>query len=270
MSAIDRRQAILAASSLAGLAIAPAVVQAQAPAAAPAGGGELARIRQRGTLRVGAAVFSPVYIKPPTGDWQGVAPDIMRAVGEYLKVKVEFVETQWGTAVAGLQTDRFDVMSSFAATPERALAVGFTRPMGAIAWGLLVTAPNPPDLSTWEAANNPSVRVAGVEGSASTRTIESVLTKAQWVKVQSFDAVILEIESGRAQIAVLDSIQAKQYIARRRRGQFILPTPKFESDQNLAVRSGADDLKEWLNVTLRFMEQRGELGAIWDKYLNMA
>ena len=100
--------------------------------------------------------------------------------------------------------------------------------------------------------------------------IENVLTKAQWVKVQSFDAVILEIESGRAQIAVLDSIQAKQYIARRRRGQFILPTPKFESDQNLAVRSGAEDLKEWLNVTLRFMEQRGELGAIWDKYLNMA
>ena len=88
--------------------------------------------------------------------------------------------------------------------------------------------------------------------------------------MQSFDAVILEIESGRAQIAVLDSIQAKQYIARRRRGQFILPTPKFESDQNLAVRSGADDLKEWLNITLRFMEQRGELGAIWDKYLNMA
>ena len=80
MSAIDRRHALFAASALAGLAVGPTLAQAQAPAAAPAGGGELARIRQRGTLRVGAAVFSPVYIKPPTGDWQGVAPDVVMRV----------------------------------------------------------------------------------------------------------------------------------------------------------------------------------------------
>lgn len=52
--------------------------------------------------------------------------DLARALAEELKVKAEFIVMPWDGILAGLQSNRYDIiMSSMNVTPERAAQVNF-------------------------------------------------------------------------------------------------------------------------------------------------
>src|SRR5438445_13468862 len=112
---IDRR------TTLAGLAagamgfVLPLAARAQA-------GGTLSQIKQRGSLRVGVTQAPPWYSKDPkSGDWTtGVGVSLGKAMAADLGVKFEPIEVTWGTAIAALQGNKIDMMSTMDDTPERA------------------------------------------------------------------------------------------------------------------------------------------------------
>lgn len=90
------------------------------------------RIMRTRTLRVGAAAYEPWYFKDEArgsapggvlvGDmmWRGIGIGVGKAIADALEVEMAVVETTWANAVAGLQSNQFDIMFVLDATPVRA------------------------------------------------------------------------------------------------------------------------------------------------------
>ena len=82
-------------------------------------------VQKAGVLRCGAAVAAPYVMRNAgSGQYSGYFVDLCRNFGEkVLKVRVEFVDTNWDNLVAGLQSGKWDLAMALNQTPERALAV---------------------------------------------------------------------------------------------------------------------------------------------------
>ena len=227
---------------------------------------DLQIIRDRGVLRVGAALAEPLYMpKLGTKEWTGIIPDIMELLAENLGVKLEYVETSWGTAAAGLQSGRFDIIGGFNAHPARALVVDFTRVLKPMAFG--VVSLKKTNIKYWSDIDKPEIKLVSPVGAGQTKIMEKHLKKVTWVRVQYYDGIYLELESGRSDFALLDFMAASKYIQARGKGYYIVPLPKRESDTNMAVRkSNPPEFRDWLNITLRWLEQQGDIDLIWNKW----
>ncbi len=249
-----------------GLGLAAAMIAASQPAFAQERS-DLETIRRAGTIRVGAALADPFYTRDASGAWKGLIPDIMGLIAGYLNVKIEYVETTWGTAAAGLQTNKFDVMGAFNTTPDRALAVDFTRSIGNLRFGLITISGDPKKFATWEDVEKDGLEVLTVEGTGSHRMMRQLRPKLKWRGVANRDTFFLELESGRSPYALLDEIGAQQFINARNKGTYTQIMPAYASSTNLALRKSANtELLRWLDTTLGYMENLGQLDDIWSKY----
>ncbi|MCS0497773.1 transporter substrate-binding domain-containing protein [Ancylobacter sp. MQZ15Z-1] len=252
----------------AALAVA-ASVGMSVPAAQAQGVNEYQKILDAKVVRVGAVQAPPWYDQDlASGRWKGLVPDIMEAMFSKLGVKIEYVETQWGTAVAGLQSNRFDLLGAYNATPERAKAIDFTKPMGELKFAIL-TLKGPADAySTWDKIDTPSVRLAAIDGAGATRALLPLLPKTNWSIVQSSDNMYLELQSGRADALVTSDVQIGQYLEKRKDGIMVVPTPVRAQPTNIGLRKNEDKtLVDWLDGQLDQMRADGTLDKIWAKYV---
>lgn len=229
---------------------------------------DLQQLKESKVVRVGAAAAFPFYERAIDGKWQGLIPELMQLIAPALGVSVEYVDATWGTAAAGLQSNRFDIMGAFNRTPERALAVDFTRPIGALAFGLLSLTDRGSELATWASVDKAGRKILAVDGTSSYRTMEKEIRNAQWVLVQNFETLILELDSGRGDVVLCSSTEAGKYILQRKRGFFVVPAPSRLAETNLAIRKSTDpQLREALNSIIDGLEKRGDLDKIWAKYV---
>lgn len=229
---------------------------------------DLEELKGRKVIRIGAAAAFPFYERAVDGKWQGLVPDLMQLIAPALGVSVVYVDTTWGTAAAGLQSNRFDIMGAFNRTPERATAVDFTRQIGALHFGLLSITNRGSDLASWASVDKPGRKILSVDGTSSYRTMVKELRNVEWVLVQSFETLILELDSGRSEVALASSTEAGKYIQQRKRGSFVVPTPSRLAETHLAIRKSNDpQLREALNAILDDLEKRGELDNVWAKYV---
>jgi polar amino acid transport system substrate-binding protein len=244
------------------------VPQATISAAQAQDRNDLDSIRKSGVLRVGAAIADPFYRRDVRGNWDGIIPDFMDEIAKYLGVKIEYVETTWGTAAAGLQTGKFDVMGAYNTTPDRALAVDFTRAVGNITFGLLTISGDPAQFKTWEEIEKANFELLTVEGTGSHRMMKQLRPNMKWRGVANRDTYFLELESGRSKFGLLDAVGAQQYIDARKKGIYVQVQPAYASATNLAIRKVSNtELLRWLDTTLGYMESLGEYDRIWGKYL---
>ncbi|BAP43825.1 family 3 extracellular solute-binding protein [Pseudomonas sp. StFLB209] len=219
-------------------------------------------------LRVGAVNAAPWYQKDLlSNQWTGLVPDIVQAVLEGTDVQVEYVDTQWGTAVAGLQSNRFDLLGGFNNTPERAKAVDFTRPMGAHKIGVLTLEKDASRYATWDKINTSAIKLSAIDGSAAANLLQPKLTHTQWVIVPNNDALQLEVESGRADAMLTNDVQMALYITKRGQGTMVIPSPVQEQPTNMGLRKDREQLRAWLDQRLETLEKDGTLARIWAKHV---
>lgn len=230
--------------------------------------GDLERIVSSKVVRIGAIEAYPYYRKDlATDTWTGIIPDLTRQMFGSIGVKVEFVPTDWGTAVAGLQSNKFDLVGAFNATPQRALAVGFSEIVAESKIGLVGLTDKVKTLTTWEAVNQADVRIAAVEGASTTRAAQEFLPKASWTLVKSTDAMVLEMETGRADVMLSNEPTLALFLQAKKKGALVIPSPVRAQPINFAMRKEAKDLKEWVNIALDYYKVSGAVTEIWNKYL---
>lgn len=136
---------------LAGLGLALASVGASAQSTAPAaaatpavatskakgrylpltGVPTLAKLREGGVLRVGVAVNAPFVMHDKEGQAIGYSVDLARRLAASMGWKLQLVETSWPNLISGLRSNDYDVViSGLSITPQRALDVRFSLPVG--------------------------------------------------------------------------------------------------------------------------------------------
>lgn len=229
---------------------------------------DMQKILSSKVIRVGAIEAFPYYKHDlTTGKWVGVIPDMMEQMFGAIGVKVEYVPTDWGNASAGLQSNRFDVVGGYNATPQRALVIDFSMPISQSQIGILTLKEPPASYSQWATLNNPDFKVAAVDGASTTRAAQKVLPNATWTLVKATNAMVMELESGRVDAMVSNHPTLLLYRQSKGAGTMVIPTPVVASPVNIAMRKNSTELREWMNVAIQFYEADGSFNAIWDKYL---
>jgi polar amino acid transport system substrate-binding protein len=254
---------LMAAMMLAGLSQAGLSSAAQAQDKT-----DMDRIVSTKVVRVGAIEAYPYYRKDLANDtWSGIIPDLTRLMFGSIGVKVEFVPTEWGTAAAGLQADKFDLVGGFNATPQRALAASFSDMIAESKISILGLTDKAKGLTTWDAVNVPEVRIAAADGASTTRAAQDFLPKATWTLVKSTDAMILELETGRVDVILSNEPTLALFLQAKKKGNLIVPQPLRAQPINFGMRKNSKDLKEWVDIALEYYKTSGDVTAIWNKYL---
>ena len=171
----------------------------------------LARIKAAGVLRVGIAPDPPYTFQDVSGDWKSFNPELVRKLGDYLGVKIEFVSTGWTTIVAGLQTNKYDMIgASINATPEREKVIDFTTPYSYTGTIFLIRKDNGKNLKTLDDLNNPAVTITFVTGSDNDEAVHKFLPNATYRAIPnaSISDEISELEGKRS-----DALATSSYLA---------------------------------------------------------
>jgi len=229
---------------------------------------DMQKILSSKVVRVGAIEAFPYYKHDlAVGKWVGVIPEMMELMFGAIGVKVEYVTTDWGNASAGLQSNRFDVVGGYNATPQRALAIDFSAPISESRIGILTLKEPPTSYSQWSTLNTPEFKVAAVDGASTTRAAQKVLPNASWTLVKASNAMVMELESGRVDAMVSNHPTLMLYKQSKGAGTMVIPTPVVASPVNIAMRKNSGDLRDWMNVAIQYYQADGSFKAIWDKYL---
>ncbi len=176
-------------------------------------------VQQRGTLRC-AYAFAPPYMMQDinTGEYRGVYLDLCAQFAEALGVQVEFVNTDWGNIVAGLQSGAWDLSPALNRTPQRALAVNFSVGAGydGLNFSYLKANDKLAGMGTDPASFDKSgIRIGTVSGSSHDKALTERFKQAEIVRYPDAGAVQMALMSGQIDMigteTIINSIFAKTH-----------------------------------------------------------
>ena len=194
-----RRQLILTAAMAAFVA-----ATAPAPAAAQ---NVFDEIKQRGELRVAGVLYRPLIARRPNGDYVGMDVEVMKRMAADLGVKLNIVNAEWATVVAGVETKKWDIVPALCITDKRKESIDFSESYITIGGTLVSRTDNPKGLTTVAAFNRPEIVFAVPAGAWSEAVAKEVAPNATMKTfAQSTSAdLIQEVMAGRADAVVLDT-----------------------------------------------------------------
>jgi len=162
-----------------------------------------------GKLTIGIHNRSPWGFRSSTGEVKGYHPDLVKAALEPLGVKqLDFVTTEFGALIPGLNANRFDMIASgIAITPKRCQEVIFSEPDLAVGDGLLVKQGNPQKIHSYaDFVKNPKLRLAGGRGTENTKNaIAAGVPEDQILQLSETTDLVSAVIGGRADAATLSA-----------------------------------------------------------------
>ena len=190
----------------------------------------LARVKSTGLLRIGAVNAQPPYsyTDPQSATWSGFMIDIAQDFAASLGARIQPVESTWGNAVLDIQSDRVDIFFGLAPTPQRALAVDFTKPLFDNAFALIARPGFTP--KTWDDLNKPDIRIAIERGTVYDQSIEKLAPLATILRLPNNNAAALAVQTNHADCQIIVVILALTSLAKNPAlGHLEVPTPLHAS-----------------------------------------
>ncbi len=161
-------------------------------------------------IRVGVAQDDLPWLgyDSKTKTWFGAGQDVAVALAEALGgVKIEYVQTTFGTFVAGLQANQFDIFVPSAGLTEKRLAVVNMTAYSNAGTCYLVKKSNT-KINTLADLNSPDVTFAQFSGMATTDLVKAKYPLSKTIvrtQASGENADTLSIEAGRADAAPFDN-----------------------------------------------------------------
>lgn len=230
-------------------------------------------VQKAGVLRCGAAIAAPYVMRDAsTSQYSGYFVDLCRDFGEkVLKVKVEFVDTNWDNLVAGLQSDKWDLAMALNQTPERALAVAFSAPATDYQISLLVNKENPKLANAGTSLadyDKKGVTFAVMSGTAQDKAISAAVKNGTIMRLPGMDETRLAVMSRRADVLV-DANDTNHLfaVANPNWAKEVIPQPALAKQ---GVAFGVRRNISWadlqvLNIYISQRRDTGEISALVDK-----
>jgi polar amino acid transport system substrate-binding protein len=222
-------------------------------------------IVSRGKVRIGVNSGAPPFsIVDPKGNPVGYDVDTAQLLGKYLGVEVEIIPYTTAARIPALESNKVDfVVATLSPTPERAKAVMFTMPYST--FQLVVVAPK---TSGIKAVGDLSGKKVGVSRGTPQ---EVALTRAapKDVAITRFDDDSTTMQSLVSNQVDAVAIPETVFLELAKARPDIPYEPKFtffNQFMSIAVRKDAFELRQWLNTTLSFIKQNGELDEIAKKW----
>jgi ABC-type amino acid transport substrate-binding protein len=232
-------------------------------------------IKQRGELRVAGVLYRPLISPRPSGEYVGMDVEVMKRMAADLGVKLNIINSEWATAVAGIEGKKWDIVPALCITDKRKEVVDFSESYITIGATLTTLAGNAKGLTTVEAFNRPEVVFAVPGGSWSENVAKEVAPKATLKTFgQSTSAdLIQEVIAGRADAVVLDTpIQTTVALASFGDKLNIVPGHNKPLDVRAckvgyAYFKGDTKMKDYMDGFTKKLRDSGELTELVKKYM---
>lgn len=231
-------------------------------------------IIEKGVLEVGVAACDPHCIQDPsTGEWSGVAVDIMKRLAETLGVEFKPVSTTWDYIIAGLLAKKWDIAAALNATPDRSLAVDFSIPFVEVQLTLVYhkdnsKIPKNPNFSDFD---QPGIDIAVMSGTANEKSVNRAVKNANILRFPDLTESRMAVISNRAD-ALIDDNTTNYLFALANEEWALIATPDPPLGREgicFGFREGYYADIETLNIVITQMRDAGDIKLLEEKYGTM-
>jgi ABC-type amino acid transport substrate-binding protein len=269
------RRSFLQSAALGGLLAGSGSLVAPGPAHAQGTAGEdvLQRVIKNKQINIAVVIYPPLTIKQG-GELSGTFIEAAKWLAKQMDVTPSFVESEFGTFIAAIQSGRADIAlaGAYASVP-RALAVDFSKNVMWFGISALVRKADEKKWKTIEDADQPGIRFIQAEGTAIQKQLSQTLKKAKLVSTapgtQSTN-MALEVLSNRADVYVEDDWLVKKNVEQHK-GRLIEMPAYADKPWNLsavswAVAKGQSSMLNVLNVAIDRMTDNNMFQQWDEKY----
>lgn len=224
----------------------------------------LAQILEEGVITIGTeGTYSPNSYHDESGNLVGFDVEVAEKIAEKLGVRAEFVESEWDSLFAGMDSGRIDiVVNEVEASEERREKYDFSEPYTYIQGALLV------------AEDNDEIQsVEDLEGKRAAQNLTSSWGQlaesygAELIGVDSMNQSVELLLTGRADVT-LNAETAFYDFMKNQSDQAVKIAAMTDSTTSsvIPVRKGNESLVNAINDALDEMRESGELAELSTKY----
>lgn len=233
----------------------------------------LNKILQSGELRVGMEPgYLPFEMKDKKGNIIGYDVDMAREMAKQMGVKLTLVPTAWDGIIAGLVTDKYDIiMSGMTITQQRNLKVNFANPYIVVGQTILMKNALAGTIKSAKDLDKPGYTIVtklGVTGEIATKKF---FKQAKIVTFETESDAISEVLNGKADAMVYDQPYNVVFMSDKGKDKLVhLDTPLTYEPLGWAIRKGDPDFLNWLNNFLRQAQEDKVIGfsdELYQKWL---
>ena len=229
--------------------------------ASPAG--DVAYIKDKGTLIVGITDFAPMDYKDDNGNWIGFDADMAKKVAESLGVNVEFVEIDWDNKILELENKSIDVVwNGMTLTNEVTNAMECTKAYLNNAQVVVVPAADASNYT--DAASVSGLSFAVESGSAGEQAAKD--NGFNFTSLTSQADAIMEVDAGTSQACIIDLLMAGAMIGEGTSYADLAHTVELTTEEyGIGCRKGSD-LAAYINDQLAAFYKDGSMQSIAKTY----
>ena len=233
-----------------------------------------AKVQKEGVLKVGVAAADPHTIKnPKTGEWTGIAVNVMKKLADVLGVKLQLIDTTWDYIIAGCLANKWDIAAALNERGTRGLAVNFSRPyyFYQISFAYKKDNQKLQGASKFEDFDKKGIKASLMSGTAQDKTLSKVAKNLQIVRYPTLDESRMAILSGRADFLVDDNSTNFLFeLANREMMTSYVPDPPLAREGVCFGFRKSVSLEEIqvLDIVIRDLINRGELRE-WEEEFGM-
>lgn len=210
-------------------------------------------ITKSGTLRVCVwpLYYSIALRDPKTGELVGIDADLSKELAKDMGVKLQYVETSFGTFIADLQANKCDIgMFGVGATMKRAQAVEFSHPY--LVTNIYAVMREDGPVKQWSDIDKKGVNVVTTLGSYIEPFMRNYLKNATFTAVAPPATTQAELMSRRADVIMSDFPTAIRMVKEFDGTKYLLPPEKLAVTPYAYVVPQGDQI--WLNYVNLFVD----------------
>ena len=215
--------------------------------------------------------WPPSVIKDPnTGKLSGFIIDIFEEVAKDADLKVKYTESTWGGFPADLNTGKCDTaIAGIYPTIGRSTSVSFTRPFFYAGNGAVVKVGDN-RFDSIDDLNKENIKIAVIQGEYGHIYAQKYLPEAELVvleKSADLTMPLVAVTSGQADVGLSTSDVIKEYVANHPELKDLFANQPYSTTPiTWAVRSDDQELLNFLNNAINYLEATGFLDATAKKY----
>ena len=242
------------------IAIALVLVLALSLVACGAKGATLADVKKAGKITVATSPDFPPFESLENNEVVGIEVEIMKLIAKDLGVEIEFVQMDFDSVLAGIQSAKYDcAMSGITVTPKREKNMLFTDPYYNAAQVIVVKA---------DSAVKSKADLKDKTVSVQTGTTAESGCQDEGIAVQAFAAnadAKAALTTGKVDAWVVDNLTAMQMVTEAD-GLVVLEEKMTEEPYAFAFAKGSEDLVAEINKSLTKLVNDGTVEKIFSDF----
>lgn len=230
------------------------------------------RIMRTNTIRCGYVLYEPFVRKDPnSGQFSGVAVDLMDEIGKLLNLNIEWTEeVGWATTIEGLRNNRYDAMCiGFWRQSVEAKHVFYTMPF---AYSMARAVVRPDDHrfdQNLDRINQPDVRIVTYDGGLAAAITQRDFPKAknqQAPNMVDYSQLFEDVATNKGDVLFAESAAVIAYQKSNPGRVRMLSGPPIRVLQNTLGFSQDERLKSMLDTVVIELVENGQMDKILNKY----